>query len=182
MSERNSVLNLAKARRLTPPVDQLGERAQAARAALVGAVSNEDLAAIMAKQVEKAKAGDVASAKFIIDQVAGKQPSVQVSLGVRGQQPQDDGGGRKGSNKKDRGQRIVLKPEDDDRSQRTVGETKRLVAKYLAKNGPCTWSELAENFLIEPECEDTIMDGCGWFQRCAEGWHVTVTGRQEVGV
>lgn len=169
-------LNLADARRLTPPVERLGERAQAARAAIAEAVSNDDIAEIMRKQVEKAKAGDVGSAKFVLDQVAGKMPSMQVSVGVRGRPPAKD------EYEEQHSPRLVLaSPSNDLSKDKTVGESRRTIARYLAKNGPTPWQDLAELFLIEKDCEEPVMEGCGWFERCKDGWHLTTTGRKESG-
>jgi hypothetical protein len=47
-------------------------RAARLRAALVKAVTRDDVAAIIAKQVELAKAGDPQAAKLVLDRVMGK--------------------------------------------------------------------------------------------------------------
>ncbi len=165
-------LRLADAREMTPPVAALGERAQAARAAIAGSVSDDDLAAIMAAQVKKAKAGDSAAAKFVLDQIVGKSPSIQVNMGVRDRRPMDGGEPSVG------GRAVLMSPMAEPKEV-TVGESRRQIARYLAKNGPQSWADLAELFLIDEECEDTVMIH-GWFEKCLpDGWQVTATGKRE---
>lgn len=49
------------------------------RMAMFDAISSEDVRAIVAKQIEKAKAGDDAAAKFVLAQVLGNNTPVKIT-------------------------------------------------------------------------------------------------------
>ena len=53
---------------------------QKMRDALFDGISEADMTAIMRKQVEKAKEGDVTAAKFVVDLVAAKPPTKQTLI------------------------------------------------------------------------------------------------------
>ena len=63
-------MKLNDARKLTPPVDKVGEKVYALREAMFDAITSDDVTSILAKQIEKAKSGDDTATKFIMGLIA----------------------------------------------------------------------------------------------------------------
>lgn len=79
MSEANGKtqtnrFSLTQAREQTPPPVGLGTWAAKMKAAAVAAISEDDIAAILGKQIEKAKSGDATAAKFVLGFMAAQEP------------------------------------------------------------------------------------------------------------
>lgn len=191
-------LKLADARNIAPPVEVLSERAQALRQAVTESVTTDDVAEMMKAIVTKAKGGDLAAAKFVLDYLTGGAPKVQLNIGVRGKsQPEDqppattrpvvyppstNGNGHTNGRTNGTGHARHNPDLDEamDSRKPTVGELRRRVARYLKKNGPTPEADLCELFEIEPVCADTIFQH-EWFDKAKDGWHVTPAGRKDTG-
>lgn len=167
-------LRLADAREMTPAVESLGSSALAMRQAAIDAISIDDITEIIRKQVEKAKGGDAAAAKFVLDYATGGSAKVQINVkSGPGQPPKESGPPALVMN----GTGKRREPEQAPKPK-TVGEIRRSVARYLAKNGPASEEALSELFKIDPsEAETLFMHE--WFGRCKEGWHLSAIGRKE---
>lgn len=60
------------------PGNPYGQRVAELRAALLDAVTPDDLTAIIRRLVEAAKAGDVAAAKLVLDRLFGREPILAI--------------------------------------------------------------------------------------------------------
>lgn len=125
MSSTNGKLDLATARRLTPPVQS--SLAAGLGAAVLAEIGPDDVAEIIRLQVQKAKAGNSAAAKFVLDLVGKAGKSAPAPMDGR--------------------------PSPDP----TVGELRRRIARYLIKNGATPEPELCELFEIEPDEAETVL-------------------------
>ncbi len=76
----SGVTNLAEMeRRLSATVSDTAQWQAHMRSVVVNSISPEDVKAIVAKQVEKAKAGDPVSAKFVMSQFSGQSAPLRFS-------------------------------------------------------------------------------------------------------
>ena len=62
------------------PGNPLAKKVQAIRVALVGAITAADIQAVVQKLIEKAKGGDVASAKIIFERAVGPAEALDLDL------------------------------------------------------------------------------------------------------
>lgn len=150
-------VNIKQARAQAPAPTGLGAWAERLRSTAMAAVEDTDVEEIMRKQVEKAKAGDAAAARFVLGLVM-NQPKVEVRKVVvnRG------GKGKAGGGEKAR-----------DR-------VRRLAALHLNQHGDTHHDALAVVCGLPAAKLSKALHGCTWFTRVKGGWSLTPTGRQAV--
>lgn len=152
--------NRAKAKSVTaiestaPPVPALEALRRNLLYAMFGGVTGDDMRAIVAKQVEKAREGNDRSARLIIDmvQAGGGTPAVQVSQTVAVNQ--------------------------DNRQFKFLSDTRRIIANLLAGAGP-QQTEGIVGTLHSPLDHTLRALDHPWFRREADAWLLTEKGRSE---
>jgi hypothetical protein len=159
-----TVLKLAEARERTPPVGAL--HAANLQELALGALTAVDLTAILQKQVEKAKSGDTAAAKFVLGYL-GTAAARPAPVAVRrGEQPDRD-------------------TEDDPPPPVVVPsvaaeQLRRLAALYLIQNQPAHVAELARVTATEGDTLAAVLN-CDWFVQANGRVSLTPAGRNAVG-
>jgi hypothetical protein len=81
--QQNRTITLAQAREAFPSLGESAACAQKLKAAIFEGVKESDMKAIMEGLVKKAKHGDLAATKTLLDFVSKSAPAPQLSLGAR---------------------------------------------------------------------------------------------------
>ena len=150
--------SLARAKEQTPPVSGLGAFGEAVKYAISDAIDLDDVAQIVKKQVEKAKAGDSAAAKTVIGfaLAAGKAETA-------GPKP------------------IRLEPAKPVAVPGLKSEQQRhFVGLYLLANSFATEAEIARITGLEGKKLEALLN-CDWFTVANGRVQLTPHGRQQVG-
>jgi hypothetical protein len=137
-----------------PPVPPAEALRRSLLYAMFQAVTGDDMGAIVAAQVEKAKAGDLKAAKFIVDMVqaggpAGTAGVSQVTVVGVGQ------------------------------AANPLDALRREIVGILANDGPQSDSDLAEDAGQSVMAVRKALDH-RWFEKEPDGWHLTAEARAEV--
>lgn len=124
--------------------------------AMLKAIHEDDMAAIVARQVEKAKEGDSRSARLVIELVhAGgavlSQTHMQQAIVVTGQ----------------------------EKEIRFLSDTRRNLVHLLAATGPLSTLEVAKTMHLNLNDAAGALDH-GWFDKVQDRWHVTDRAKAEV--
>ncbi len=174
-------LTLAAAGGRTPPLAGIGAWAEKLREAAFDAVKAEDITAIIASQVEKAKAGDQAAARFVLGYLTG-QAAPKVEKVIERVKIIDRRGG-KGVRSAER-VRVESAPAAppvpvaiDSPSARQL---RKLAALYLIANRPCRKAELERELEVETSTLDAVL-AHEWFALDGGLWAITPAGRGAMG-
>ena len=162
-------IRLADLKEQMPGYHEAAQSALALRAAMFDSVTAEDIAAIMAAQVKRAKEGDSKAAKFITDLLAQGQPTVHVHASAPTGPPLRMVGGKKSPSE------IEIDKADDT--------PRREVLTLLSKRGAMTVVEIAKA-LDDPRETISRAIGCdpnGWFALHAGKYGLTGQGREAAG-
>jgi hypothetical protein len=124
--------------------------------AMLQAVSEDDVAAVVARQVEKAKDGDTRSARLVIElvQASATAPSpthMQQAIVVTGQ----------------------------EKEIRFLSDTRRNLVHLLSSAGPMTTVEVARAMHLKLNDAAGALDH-DWFVKSQDRWHLTEQARGEV--
>lgn len=160
-----TVLKLSEARERTPPVGAL--HAANLQELALGALTAVDVTAILQKQVEKAKAGDTAAAKFVLGYLGTAAARPGPAIVRRGEQAGD------------------RDAEDDPPPPVVVPsvaaeQLRRLAALYLIQNQPAHVAELARVTATEGDTLAAVLN-CEWFVQVNGRVSLTPAGRNAVG-
>lgn len=136
-----------------PPVEALRRNLLYA---MFGAVTEEDMACVVAKQVEKAKQGDSKAARLLIDMVRGEAP---------------------GPSRTQMQQAIVVT--GNAKGIQFISDTRRQIVQLISATGPLTTVDVAGKMHL------MLNDAAGaldhpWFAKREERWHITECARAEV--
>lgn len=162
-------IRLADLQQSLPGYHEAAQSALALRAAMFDSVTAEDIAAIMAAQVKRAKEGDSKAAKFITDLLAQGQPTVHVHASAPTVTPLRMVGGKKSPSE------IEIDKADDT--------PRREVLTLLSKRGAMTVVEIAKALDYPRETISRAI-GCdpnGWFALVAGKYGLTGQGREAAG-
>ena len=163
-------IRLADLQQSLPGYHEAAQSALALRAAMFDAVSADDIAAIMAAQVKRAKEGDSKAAKFITDLLGQGQPTVHVHASAPTVTPlRMVGGGKKSPSEAE-----IDKADDTPR---------REVLTLLSRRGPLSVVEIAKALDYPRETISRAI-GCdpnGWFALHAGKYGLTGQGREAAG-
>lgn len=143
----NGTLKLSEARLQTPAPTAL--RVQVLRDAVAEAITIDDITQIIKAQVEKAKAGSIAAAKFVLDLAADtpdRKKNVQAKFST---------------------------------TPKTVGEIKKACAREIVAAGPQFSEDLADFLGISESDVTEALEACDWFSRNERCWSLTAKGRKE---
>lgn len=168
-------MRLDDAEAAAPAPTGLGLWAEKLRAAAYNAVTEVDVEAMIAAQVEKAKAGDAAAAKFVIGFLAAPAPKVQVQkVVIRGR-------GKKRPADPD----AVASPTAPPVRRAEPNPTpalkvyRRLAAHFIHVGGPATVAAIAQQLELPHDQVRAVID-CTWFQEAHGAIELTPMGRQVV--
>jgi hypothetical protein len=118
--------------------------------ALYGAISDEDMEAIAHKQVELAREGDTRAARLVTD-------LVQAEVAIR-----------------------PAPPDRPDREEVMLSDVRENLVRVISDEGPQRAPALAGKIHASLECVLKAMDDHHWFEKQADGWHITKQGRADV--
>lgn len=173
-------MTLTEARERTPsPTEGIGQWAEKLRAAAFDAVGETDIKEILAKQVEKAKAGDAAAAKFVLQYLTGAAAPVVSEKRIETIKIVDRG------SKKSKERTRVVEAESPPPipvavDSPAVRQLRRLVGLYLVQNHNCMLSEMERVLEIPAQQLKTVLN-CDWFAEKAGRWALSPAGRNAVG-
>jgi hypothetical protein len=149
---------LAKLETANPPVDAVEALRRNLLYAMFKGVTGDDVQEIVAKQVEKAKAGDGKAARLIIDMVkdGGSAPThMQQAIVV------NSGDGRQ------------------DREVKFISDAREKVAILISEDGPQRTEQIAKVLHISLRDASHAVDH-DWFQKEPDGYHITAKGMADV--
>lgn len=140
-------LKLAEAEKLAPAPDGVGTWAAKLRAATEAAVTEADLTEMVRAISEKAKKGDLAAAKWLVDFLTPKPPPApkvlvkRVVVGRKGRRPREG--------------RVVAGGDDDPAedatsAERIAREQRLAVGEVLAKLGPTATAQAISDEVVLP--------------------------------
>lgn len=163
-------MKLADAKQQTPAVSGVGAWAEQLRQAAFDAVRPEDVTAIMATFVQKAKAGDPAAAKLVLNYLTGGgAPKIMVEKVVV----------RRGK----RRPRVVDEaplPKPVVVESPGAGLLRKLAAMYLLQHDRASLAELGRAMECGTDAAEAVLDH-GWFKRTNQTYQLTSEGRRAVG-
>lgn len=171
--------SLADARERTPAPEGVGQWAEKLKAAALAAVGADDITEILGKQVEKAKAGDPAAAKFVLGFLAAQAPPVEKKVVVEKVKIID----RKGGRSKEKTRVVEAAPPEPVPVALDAPGTRqlrRLVGLYLKANHNARLAEL-ETVLEIPAAQLKAVLNCDWFGERAGVWALSPEGNRNVG-
>lgn len=161
--KKPTAFSLAKSREQTPPVSGLGAFGEAVKFAISDAIDLGDVAQIVKKQVEKAKAGDSAAAKTVIGfALAAGRASAPEPKPIRLEPAEPD------------------PPKPVALPRPGLEQHRKLVALYLIQHQFATVGELGRLTGIEGDALDALLN-CDWFAVKSGRVQITAAGRQQVG-
>jgi DNA-binding CsgD family transcriptional regulator len=154
-----SPLRLGEARELTPAPTGVGTWAEKLRDAAYDAIREDDVKAIIQKQVEKAKEGDAKATSFLLNFLTKPAPSIRVEQVVV----------------KEPAKARKVKPAKIE----AIARRRRAVAKLLAQ-GPRSLTDIAEALGLTEKTAEHLLEH-EWFCRHANSrdWQITSLGRKE---
>lgn len=165
-------MRLDDAEAAAPAPTGLGLWAEKLRAAAYNAVTEADVEAMIAAQVEKARAGDAAAAKFVIGFLAAPAPKVQVQkVVIRGR-----------SKKRAADPDAVASPpvrHAEPNPTPALKVYRRLAAHFIHVGGPATVAAIALQLELPHDQVRAVID-CTWFQEAHGAIELTPMGRQVV--
>lgn len=152
MSGSNGKLNLAEARRTTPPLQSMsGSIAEGLRMAAVEAITEKDVSDIIRAQVAKAKNGDSTAARFVLEFI--------------------------GKSSAGSGRQIVMSPA---KTTDKVLDAARKILELLASKGPMKPRAIAETLGMPDLDVSKLIEDHKWFDVQRPGVHLTQEGWNEV--
>lgn len=172
-------IRLDRAREDTPAPEGIGAWAEQLRQAAFDAVKPDDVTDIVAAQVEKAKEGDSAAAKFVLGYLTG-QAAPKVTRVVEKIKVVEKPAGQTlpPPVRVEAAEPAAPPPVAVDSP--AARQVRRLVAFFLKSNGPSLLATI-EAVLEVPGDQLRAVLNCDWFAKDGNGWSLTPAGRQAVG-
>jgi hypothetical protein len=183
---KRATLTLREAESRTPAPAGVGAWAEQLREAAYDAVKDQDVKDLIETYMAKAKAGDLAAAKFVLNFLTGGAPKVQVQkvLVVK----------RSKSTNRQAPATPRREPTDAELDEQcgridpaesamistpAVKVLRRLAARILKSEGPTAAPALAGQLEVESEELETVMR-CDWFKLVKGSWTLTPEGNASV--
>lgn len=176
---------LSEMQSLTPAPNGVGAWAEKLREAAYDAVKEADVQELIKSLMEKAKAGDLKAAKFVMDFLTGGAPKVQMQTVIvhkrtktTQRQAPPPAKGERHSPDLDELMEARPRPAALDASP-SVKVLRRLAALSLNANGPSPGPALAAQLEVTAEELETVLE-CDWFALKGGHWSLTPEGRQAI--
>lgn len=185
MKRNYTTLKLSDAQSMTPAPAGVGAWAEQLREAAYDAVKEGDVKELMATYMEKAKAGDLNAAKFVLNFLTGGAPKVQVQKvmvikksrstnrqapSVKPNEPTDE----------ELDEVCRLKPaEPASIATPAVRVLRKMAAMFLRAEGDSPAAAIAQQLEVSLEDLEAVMQ-CDWFQLKRGSWDLTPAGRAAI--
>lgn len=160
-TKREVVSRVAELEAVAPPVDGVVALRRSLLYAMLNEVKDTDMKEIVRAQMDKAKEGDTKAARLIMDMVSSGRDSAPTHMQ----------------------QAIVVNGrEKESRKAETpfLSDTREQIVHVLAQQGPLHAAKLASVLHAPlPHVLEALNDH-HWFEKEANGWHVSAKGRAEV--
>jgi hypothetical protein len=136
---------------LAPPLPPAEIRRRSLLNAMFGAMSDESMDAIIKKQIEKAEQGDSRAMDLLTKLVLACPPQAE-----------------------------PLPTAPSGREEVMLTDVRENLVRVIAAEGPQRAPALAAKIHGSLECVLRAMDDHHWFEKKADGWHITKQGRDDV--
>jgi len=127
------------------------------RLTTLGRITDEDVQDILGAQIKKAKAGDTAAAKLILDYTIGRADQKPTSVNV---------------------ENLVIE-QQPEAVPKSKAKARHRIAEIIATNGPLTARVIAVRSGLRPDVVESCLEH-DWFEEEQDGWHITNAARAEV--
>lgn len=171
-------LRLNEAAEMAPPPAGIGAWAEKLRQAAYDAVKEGDVQDLIRVQMEKAKAGDLKAAQFVLDFLTGGAPKVHLQKVVVYKESRTVQ--RHSKPRPEAVEDRALPAEPAMIAPPPVKVLRRLAAKILAAEGPTPAPAIAGQLEVEADHLPRILE-CDWFKLTGGKWALTPEGRQANG-
>ncbi len=177
-------MKLSDAQAMAPAPAGVGAWAEQLREAAYDAVKEGDVKELIATYMEKAKAGDLNAAKFVLNFLTGGAPKVQVQKVVikksRSTNRQAPAMKPNEPSDEDLDEVCRLKPAEPAMiAPPAVKVLRKMAAMFIRAEGASPAGAIAQQLEVSPEELEAILQ-CDWFQLKRGSWDLTPMGRSAI--
>lgn len=153
MSANNGTLSTIRQNMPTPAESRQAVR----RMQTLAKITDEDVQDILGAQIKKAKSGDTAAARLILDYTIGRADQKPTSVNV---------------------DKLVIEQQPET-VPKSKAKARQRIAEIIAVEGPLAARVIAVRSGLRPDVVESCLEH-DWFEEEQDGWHITNAARAEV--